>query len=147
MIDLIVFSVANNKYALNIDNVVRIIQATSLTKVPNSHKCIDGIMSYENNVLKVLNFRKLLGIKPHTEDDDESKKSDEYEQKFIFFVNNNITFAVKVDAIDDISHIEDESSIMSSDDEHNSSEFLDISGVLDLDGVLINVISELRLPK
>lgn len=146
MIDLIVFSVANNRYALNIDNVVRIIQATSLTEVPNSHRLIDGIISYEGNVLKVLNFRKLLNLKPHEEDITELKKSEDYEQKFIFFVNNNVTFAIKVDDIDDITHVE-ESGIMCGDDEHNSSEFLDISGVLDLDGVLINVISELRLPK
>lgn len=145
MMDLIVFSVANNRYALNIDNVVRIIQATSLTEVPNSHKLIDGIISYEGNVLKVLNFRKLLGLNPHKEDIDEPKNAYDYEQKFIFFVNNNITFAVKVDAIDDIAHIE-ESNIMNNDDEYSTSEFLDISGVLDLDGVLINVISELRLP-
>lgn len=146
MIDLIVFSVANNRYALNIDNVVRIIQATSLTEVPNSHKLIDGIISYEGNVLKVLNFRKLLNMKPHEEDISEFKESDDYEQKFIFFVNNNTTFAIKVDDIDDITHVE-ESGIMMGDDEHNSSEFLDIMGVLDLNGVLINVISELRLPK
>lgn len=146
MIDLIVFSVANNRYALNIDNVVRIIQATSVTEVPNSHKLIDGIISYEGNILKVLNFRKLLNLKPHEEDMAELKELDDYEQKFIFFVNNNVTFAIKVDDIDDITHV-DESEIMSGDDEHNSSEFLDTSGVLDLNGVLINVISELRLPK
>ena len=145
MIDLIVFSIANNRYALDIDNVVRIIQATNLTEVPNSHRLIDGIISYEDNVLKVLNFRRLLKLKPHEEDSDESKNPDDYEQKFIFFTNDNITFAVKVDEIDDIAHIE-ESDIMNSD-EHNLSEFLTISGVLDLDGVLINVISELRLPK
>lgn len=146
MIDLIVFSVANNRYALNIDNVVRIIQATSLTAVPNSHRLIDGIMSYEENVLKVLNFRKLLKIKPHKEDLDEPNNPNDYEQKLIFFVNNDVTFAVKVDAIDDIAHVE-EDDIMISEDGHDLSEFLDVSGVLDLDGVLINVISELRLPK
>ncbi len=143
MVDLIVFSVANNKYALNIDNVIRIIQATSLTAVPNSHKLVDGIMSYEKNVIKVLNFRKLIGLKPHEED---SKEVDEYDQKLIFFENIDDTFAVKVDSIDDIAHIK-EDEIMSADDDQGSNEFLDIKGVLDLDGVLINIIQDLRLPK
>ena len=145
MVDLIVFSVDKNKYSLNIDNVVRIIQAINLTEVPNAHELIDGIMPYENNVIKVLNFRRLIGLESHKEDINEEENY-EYEQKLIFFENLDDTFAIKVDKINDIAHIE-ESDIMSSDEDHNRSEFLDISGVLDLDGVLINVIKELRLPK
>jgi len=65
MIDLIVFSVGGNKYAMNIENVQRIIQVEALTNIPNSHAHIDGMMSYEDNVIKVLSFRKLIGMKTY----------------------------------------------------------------------------------
>ena len=68
MRDLIVFSVGENKYAMNIENVQRIIQATSLTNIPNAHDHIDGMMSYENRVIKVLNFRKLINMTTYEEE-------------------------------------------------------------------------------
>ena len=253
MIDLIVFSVGENKYALNIEYIQRIIQAIELTDVPNSHTLIDGMMSHEGGVVKVLNFRKLVGlptyneelkelfgklknahqawidelrdsidngstftktIDPHQcelgkwldnfnsyddrvssilknlmerhkhlhvsggdvlelfESDKEAAqqkiKTDIYDtfnhtmgnidtfiseldrvstslQKLIIYENGGDTFAIKVDKIEDIAHI-NESDIMSGSDEHNKSQFLELQGVLDLSGVLINVIKMLNIP-
>ncbi len=253
MTDLIVFSVAKNRYAVSIENIIRIVHGENLTQVPTSHKYIDGIMSYEDSIVKVLNFRKLIEMKsyevelvelftrlkkehvdwldaledsllegveftktlnPHhcelgkwidnftSYDDDIAmllKKLSDYHkqlhikggelldvfgydkqeakllfetemqstykntlgvldsfisqmdkvanslQKLLIYESKEKIFAIKVDAIDDIAHI-DASQIMDADNE-SSSEFLDISGVLDLNGVLINVISELRLPQ
>lgn len=142
MIDLIVFSVANNRYAINIENVKRIIQAVELTNIPNANVLIDGMMPYENSIVKVLNFRKLIGLPPH---EDESKKIEDSTQKFLFYENANENFAIKVDSIDDIAHI-NESSIMSSGEDYNTSKYLELSGVLDIDNVLINVIKTIKLP-
>lgn len=143
MMDLIVFSIANNKYALNIENVQRIIQAVELTSIPNSHEFIDGMMPYEDSVVKVLNFRKMIGLPPH---EDENKNIEDSSLKFLFYENNSEKFAVKVDCIDDISHVK-ESDIMNSDEESHISEFLELSGVIDINGVLINVIKTIKLPK
>jgi len=254
MTDLIVFNVASNRYAMNIANVQRIIQATELTNIPNAHQFIEGMMSYEGKVIKVLSFRKLINISsyeneleklfaslkkghadwvealkvslekgtpftktldPHacglgkwidsfTAYDDnvveilnelieyhkrlhltggvalEVYKSDVeaakkilyvdiaeiYEhtmgaldsfvselaivasslQKFIIYDNDGALFAIKVDTIEDIAHVE-ESSLISAENENNINEFLDLDGVLDLNDVLINVIKTVRLPK
>ncbi len=253
MMDLIVFSVGSNKYALDIENIQRIIQATELSNIPNAHELIDGMMSYEDNVIKVLNFRKLIGMQRYDEElkvlflklkdahqdwinelrhsvensvaftkttdphkcelgiwldefnsyDDrvtailkdlvsnhknlhvcghtvmELEKNDKdaakellntkiYDtfnhtmgdldvfidkldqvanslQKFIIYEVNGSSFAIKVDSIEDIAHIENET-IMNSEDNHNVNEFLELDGVLDLDGVLINVIKTLNIP-
>jgi len=253
MIDLIVFSVDNNKYALNIENVQRIIQAVELTSIPNAHPYIDGMMSYEENVVKILNFRRLIGLgsynseliklftrlkDAHSEWVDELKESietgssftkttnpnmcelgkwlndfnsyddsvsavlkelinyhkklhllgkkvlDIYEvdeekakhivdselddvfnhtmgaidtfiyelekvsnslQKLIFYDNNGTNFAVKVDKIEDIAHIL-ESDIMSADGDSANTEFLEFDGILDINGVLINIIKTIKLP-
>ncbi|MFA6195670.1 MAG: chemotaxis protein CheW [Sulfurimonas sp.] len=254
MIDLIVFSVGNNHYALNIENIQRIIQAKELTAIPSSNELIDGMMSHEGKVIKVLNFRKLIGLIPYEEElrkifgklkiahrewmeallyavengtpfakminphkcdlgmwldkfnsyDDkvsavlndllqshkdlhslgadvlELLKTDKdkaqqmlkrevnaqfsktighldlfiYEldgvssslQKLILYEGHNTTFAIKVDAIKDIAHIE-ESMIMNSNEEHSSDEYLELLGILDIDGVLINIIKHIDIPK
>lgn len=254
MVDLIVFSVGGNRYAVNIENVQRIIQSTPLTSIPNSHKFIDGMMSYEDSVIKVLNFRKLIQkdtynkelnklfiqlkkdhadwveslrvsietgaafsktLDPHacglgkwidsfTAYDDnvleilnklieyhkslhvkggealELYKEDSsgalqmfnedilsiYEntmgsldkfvneldlvadslQKLIIYIHNDVIFSIKVDTIEDIAHVEEESFINTNNEEHNS-EFLELDGVLDLNDVLVNVIKTVRLPK
>lgn len=65
-------------------------------------------------------------------------------QKLIIYENDNQLFAVKIDSIDDIAHVED-SEVIDSEDEHNS-EFLELNGVLDLDGVLINIIKTIKIP-
>jgi len=253
MIDLIVFSVDNNKYALNIENVQRIIQSVDLTSIPNVHPFIDGMISYEDSVIKILNFRKLIGMPTYNDEliilfsklkdahqdwidelksaiengsdftkttdaskcelgkwlndfnsyDDEvsavlknlianhknlhqsakhaleiyEENKEEakniletkiYEifnntmknmdtfieelekvsnslQKLIFYENDGLNFAVKVDKIEDIAHIE-ESDIMVSDDDSSNNKFLELSGILDLDGVLINIVKTIKLP-
>lgn len=252
MMDLIIFSVGSNRYALNIENIQRIIQSTELTNIPNSHSFLDGMMSYEDGVIKVLNFRKLIGLigydtelrelfkklkidhinwieelkssvnsgteftkttNPHKcelgvwlnnfnsydekvslalknliqnhkllhehgayalevseYDIDKAKEIfntsissiykntikdiddfiDKFDivanslQKLIIYEKSNISFAIKVDSIEDIVHIED-SEIMNSE-EDTKNEFLELDGVLDIDGVLINVIKTVKIP-
>jgi len=253
MKDLIVFRVGNNRYALNIENIQRIIQATELTKIPNAHHLVDGMLSYEGEVIKVLNFRKLIGSDSyskeleglfskfkvtHTQWVDELKNSIEngtsfnevidvnrcelghwlsnfssYDseitaifkniseqhknvhtksieilelkstqkelaqeildkeisksfeqtinglskfitvsdkvadslQKFIIYEDDADIFAIKVDVIEDIAHIEDKN-IISTNEKNSKNEFLTLNGILDLKGVLINVIETVRLP-
>jgi len=140
MIDLIVFSVDKNKYAINIENVQRIIQAVELSSIPNAHPYIDGMMSYEDSVVKVLNFRKVVGL-----EDKKDKNLSDSSQKFLFYENTENKFAVNIDSIDDIAHIQ-ESDIMSADDDNVNNEFLDFDGILDIDGVLINIIKTIKLP-
>ena len=142
MIDLIVFNVGSSRYALNIENIQRIIQIVELTEIPSAHDLIDGMMSFENSVVKVLNFRKVIGLPPH---EDENRDVEESSLKLLFYENASDNFAIKVDSIDDIVHVE-ESQIMNGDEEQKISEYLELSGVLDIDGVLINVIKTLKIP-
>ena len=253
MIDLIVFSVGSNRYAMDIENIQRIIQAGALTAIPNAHPLIDGMMSHEESVIKVMSFRKLIELdsyedelkvlfvklktahkewldalktaiytgstftkttNPHmcdlgkwidnfTSYDDrvsevlselvefhkqlhlrggeacEIKKVDAEEakrvvdvdindifnhtmvaldtfvaelgtvadslQKLLIYDNSGKKFAIKVDMIEDIAHVQ-ESDIMANESNEESSNFLELDGVLDLNGVLINVIKTVKLP-
>jgi chemotaxis signal transduction protein len=62
MKDYIVFTVGSNYYALDVECVERIIQTPPITMIPNVHPVIDGMISYENKVVKVLDFRKMTGM-------------------------------------------------------------------------------------
>jgi len=254
MKDLIVFSVGSNKYAMNIENVQRIVQVEVLTNIPNAHKYIDGMMSYEDKVIKVLSFRKLIGMKtyaseleilfkslekahsdwmndlrisietdvnftktfdPHacglgkwidsfTAYDDHVveilKELVEYHkqlhtiggeayeirltekeraldmlnveltniykhtvgalelfvkeldivadslQKLLIYDDSGTVFAIKVDTIEDIAHVQ-ENEFINTNDEHDDNDFLELEGVLDLNNVLINVVKTVLLPR
>lgn len=253
MIDLIVFSVGSNRYAMDIENIQRIVQAKSLTTIPNAHEYVEGMMSHEESIIKILSFRRLIGhssyedelvalfgklraglkdwldelktsvdagsdftqtINPHmcnlgkwidnfTSYDDRVsevlaelanfhkqlhlKGSDILElrdesvekaksmldiemnviynntigaldtfilelgtvadslQKLLIYENEGSIFAIKVDMIEDIAHVEEEN-IMAGDNTEESNKFLELDGVLDLNGVLINVVKTVRLP-
>jgi len=254
MIDLIVFRIGTNKYAINIENIQRIIQAVSLTNIPNSNSFIDGMMSHEEKVIKVLSFRKLIGMPSYNEElsvlftklkgahgawveslqtavntkseftkttnphmcelgkwidsftsyDDsiatvfndlvenhkqlhhkgqdilDMNKIDEKLaktmldvdinniyvktmgaldtfvkeidtvanslQKLIIYENGEKIFAIKVDEIEDIVHA-DEKSIKNSSEEESDNPFLELEGVLELNGALINMIKKVEIPR
>jgi len=253
MIDLIVFKVANNSYALDIGNIKRIIQDVELTTIPNNNEFIDGIMNYEDGILKVLNLRKLVGVKsyveelydmfskikvvhsewvdelsnsisgcyeftkttnPHEcelgkwldsfnsyddfildvlkdlrenhnqlhrlgkdvisiceEDNDRAREIFDTQikifytntidyidtfmsqlpkiayslQKMIIYEDEQGLFAIRIDSIEDIAHIQ-ESDIKYFDNQREENDLLEIGGVLDLNSNLINIINTIQLP-
>ncbi len=68
MKDYIVFRVADNHYALDVAFVERIIQPLHVTAIPYSHPYVEGMVSYEKKVTKVLSFRKLTGLSGYEEE-------------------------------------------------------------------------------
>lgn len=65
MKDYIVFTVAGNHYAIEVASIERIVQIPPITAIPNAHPYIDGMMSYERRVTKVVNFRKMTDLPTH----------------------------------------------------------------------------------
>ena len=59
----LVIRIDDAKYLIDIDVIDRIMPQESVTKVPDSKPYIDGILDYDNKALKIINFRKLLGLK------------------------------------------------------------------------------------
>ena len=68
MNSFVIFTISNNRYAINLLHTWRIIQAKKLKRVPNSTKLIDGLLSFEESVIKVLNLRMVLKIEPFEEE-------------------------------------------------------------------------------
>ena len=254
MSDLIIFSLKESLYAIDLEYIKRIIQVPKLTDVPNDHPLIEGMMSYEESVIKVVGFRQMLEYESYDEElrklfntlkgqhkawvealentvengvtfskttnphmcelgkwldafnsyDEnvsnilrdlnayhkklhgsavdilellEQGKEDEAKayfnshvreiyshtiahidtfinefalvadslQKLLIYQNGEALFALKVDAIEDILHA-DEQKIMQKDEAHKVNAYLELEGVIEIDDKLINVIKKVTLP-
>ncbi|MBU3188925.1 chemotaxis protein CheW [Clostridium bowmanii] len=71
-IEVIVFKVEEEEFALNISNIKEIIRIPELIKIPNVPMYITGLCSLRGDLLPVIDCRKLFGI-PHKEFDDSSR--------------------------------------------------------------------------
>ena len=112
MEDYIIFTIGDNYYALSVASIQRIIQVPSVTAIPNAHPMVEGMMSYENRVIKVVNFRAMMGMESFEES--ATSKS----QKLLIYQTQSAFFGIKVDQIEDISkNIEMKSDIKNQNDE------------------------------
>lgn len=68
MKSFVIFSVLGQNYGVDIENVKRILPGQELTEVPDEGPHIEGIFQYEDNVLKVLSFRKAIENKSYEEE-------------------------------------------------------------------------------
>lgn len=59
--ELVEYRVGSNRYALPIEMVNEIIQLQPVTKIPQSHPYVEGIIQLRGEVFPVLDFCALLG--------------------------------------------------------------------------------------
>lgn len=67
MKSFVIFSVLGQNYGIDIESVKRILPAQELTEVPDVDEHIEGMFQYEENVIKVLSFRKAIGQNSYEE--------------------------------------------------------------------------------
>ena len=67
MKDLILFSIEKNNFSLELDKIKRIVQASKTTPVAGNADEIEGIFTFEDKVLNVLDFRTMIGIEQFDE--------------------------------------------------------------------------------
>jgi chemotaxis signal transduction protein len=61
MRSFVVFSCLNQLFGVDIECIQRILGAQHLTEIPDEEDHIEGMFKYEDEVLKVVSFRKLIG--------------------------------------------------------------------------------------
>lgn len=139
MEDYIVFTVGDNYYALGVESIQRIIQVPSVTAIPNAHPFVDGMMSYEDRVIKVVNFRAMMGMKNFEE------LAGGKSQKLLIYQTKEAFFGIKVDQIEDIKNL-DCSTLKHVDKLEANAGFVEMDGVVEIDNKLVNVIKSVTLP-
>lgn len=139
MDDYIVFTIGDNYYALGVASIQRIIQVPKVTAIPNAHSMVEGMMSYENRVIKVVSFRAMMGMEPYVES--AGSKS----QKLLIYQTPNAFFGIKVDQIEDIKSL-DCSVLKHVDRLEANGDFVEIEGIVELSDRLVNVIKSVSFP-
>jgi len=135
--DFIIFTINEAHYALDVSNIERIDQVPQLTPIPNSHAFVDGIMMYQDNTLKVLNFRKMTNA--------QGEEPVLSSQKLLIYRDEKGVFAIKVDSIKDITAF-DSSSIKAYAHSVTVGESLRTRGVVEYKHSLVVVIDSIELP-
>jgi purine-binding chemotaxis protein CheW len=60
--DFFCFSVDQYRFALPLNQVIRVIQAVELQQVPDSPSSLLGLVDYHGTILPVMNFRLHIGV-------------------------------------------------------------------------------------
>lgn len=139
MEDYIVFTVGDNYYALGVESIQRIIQVPAVTAIPNAHPMVEGMMSYEDRVIKVVSFRVMMGMERFEEN--AGSKS----QKLLIYQTKEAFFGIKVDQIEDIKNL-DCSTLKHVDKLEANAGFVEMDGVVEIGDKLVNVIKSVTLP-
>ena len=92
------FKLDNNIYAMDVMNIVEIIFAHKIYKVPNTDARLLGVLNLRGNILPVYSLKTILGMEDPVA---ASKKIEiEEEDKFIIMIRKEKdTFGILIDAI------------------------------------------------
>jgi len=142
--DFIIFTVGKSSYAIAVDQIERISMIPHLTPIPNSHLFVDGMMLYQNQTIKVVNFRKMIGMEGSEEALIREGISTN-QQKLLIYQSKEGFLGVKVDTIQDIAQI-DESTLKHYSHTVNVGSFLETQGVIEYKNRLVIVVAALKIP-
>lgn len=105
MKDLILFSIDKNHFALELDKIKRIVQAMKTTPVAGNANEIEGVFTFEGNVLNVLDFRTMIGIEVfHNRYDEMFPTLKKYHEEWVLAlahsIENEIPFTKEISPYD-----------------------------------------------
>jgi chemotaxis signal transduction protein len=93
---VISFKLDDNIYAMDVMNIVEIIFAHKIYKVPNTDKKLLGVLNLRGNILPVYSLKMILGMNDSVSDRDVIEEED----KFIIMIKKEKdTFGILIDAI------------------------------------------------
>jgi len=96
LLQFIIFSLENEKYAIEIFNVVEIIPPKKITRVPKLNKTIKGVLNIRGTVIPVIDIREMFNLP--------EKKYDK-ETKFVIIEYNRRKLTIIVDKIYNVANI------------------------------------------
>ncbi len=87
---LVVFQLADQKYALPIQETQEIIRMTDVTRIPNANYYLEGIINLRGTILPVINLNRRLGLQEKEADD---------ETRIVVVENNDSKVGMIVDRV------------------------------------------------
>lgn len=91
--NLVVFSLDNQRYALHLNTVERILRAVEVTPIPRAPDIVLGIINVQGQIIPVVNVRRRFGL-PEREID--------IDDRLIVACTSKMTVVLPVDVVDGI---------------------------------------------
>lgn len=88
--NFVVFSIANQRYALNLESVRRIVRAVEVTPLPDAPEPILGVIDVQGQVIPVVDTRRRLGL---------PCREIELSDQFIIVQDSDLTLAFVADEV------------------------------------------------
>ncbi|HIP58265.1 MAG TPA: chemotaxis protein CheW [Archaeoglobus profundus] len=95
-IQVIVFTLGNEKYGVEISQVREIIKPTKITRIPNAPDFVEGVINLRGQVTTIINLRKRFGL-PSKEVDNNTR--------IIIVEHENSVIGIMVDSISEVKYI------------------------------------------
>lgn len=126
MISLVIFVVDDQKIAIDVNLVKRVVLSVFVTALPGLSENLMGIINVKGDIVPVVNLRKMLNF---------PTREVELDDCIVIASGKNNELAFVVDSIDGVLHVSEEqlSKLETKDD-------IFVSGVLDIDGDLLLLI-------
>ncbi len=131
--DYLICLVDNEYFGFNLEVVQKIIECAPLTKIAGAPEYIDGAMSYEGELLKAVNLRRALG----------KKSSNDECQKMVVIKSHSDYYGLKVDGIDVIVPIDNQS--LKSHSGKSQIGIFEVSDVIEIGGKLVSVVKNIKV--
>lgn len=90
-LELVEFTIGDNKFGINVIKVREIINPAPVTKIPQSHPHIEGIINIRGEVLPVVNVAKVLGYPASTQPEQEKFIVAEFNKTKVAFHVHSVT--------------------------------------------------------
>jgi purine-binding chemotaxis protein CheW len=95
-IKVLIFNINGEYYATDIMEVERIIGFEETTKLPDSPSFVEGVITYEGNVLPIISLAKKFNLPYHEKNDD---------SKIIVAKQDNTKIGIIVDVVSEVKDI------------------------------------------
>ncbi|WP_018663008.1 chemotaxis protein [Heyndrickxia acidiproducens] len=90
-LEVVEFHIGENKYGINVIKVKEIIMPAPVTVIPHAHPYIEGLIQLRGEVLPVVNMRKVLGLPPQENPENDKFIVSEFNQQKVVFHVDNVT--------------------------------------------------------
>lgn len=95
---LVVFSLADEAYGVDIYKIREIIRVPAITKVPRAPEYVEGVINLRGGVIPVLDLRKRFGLEKGEESDDRRIVVTELGNQTVGMVVDGVSEVLEVDA-------------------------------------------------
>lgn len=95
--EIVVFSIADETYGVDIHQVREIIRIPEITRVPRTPDFVEGVVNLRGSVIPVLDLRKRFGFEPKTYDKDQRIVVLEMEDQTVGMIVDSVSEVLRID--------------------------------------------------